>query len=167
MKAYLLCMIPLAMLAACGGPGPVSDDAGNSASLPAPETSRASDPSGAAPQANAAKPPRPATGPGPAASAAIPAALHGRWGMTPDDCTSTRGDDKGLLTISAGELRFYESRAVPTSNVQSSPQSFSADFAFTGEGMEWTKFQTLQLQDDKLVRTESNPTTSYTYARCG
>ncbi len=31
----------------------------------------------------------------------IPAALHGRWGMVPADCTSTRGDNKGLLTITA------------------------------------------------------------------
>src|SRR5688500_4994135 len=30
---------------------------------------------------------------------AIPAAFHGRWGMVPADCTSTKGDAKGLITI--------------------------------------------------------------------
>ena len=50
--------------------------------------------------------------------------------------------------------------------MNSSSDSFSAEYAFTGEGLRWTKYQTLELQGDKLVRTESNPTTSYTYARC-
>ena len=72
-----------------------------------------------------------------------------------------------MLTVSRDGLRFYESRAVPVANVNTSPDSFSAEYAFTGEGMQWKKFQTLELQGDKLVRTESNPTTSYTYARCG
>ena len=39
---------------------------------------------------------------------AIPASLHGRWGLTPADCTSTRGDAKGLLIVSADGLKFYE-----------------------------------------------------------
>src|SRR6188472_2988303 len=46
-------------------------------------------------------------------AAPIPAALQGRWGLTPADCTSALGDAKGLLVINANELRFYESRAVP------------------------------------------------------
>ena len=41
----------------------------------------------------------------------IPAAFHGRWGMVPADCTSTRGDDKGLITVDANSIKFYESRA--------------------------------------------------------
>lgn len=84
----------------------------------------------------------------------------------PGDCTSTRGDAKGLLTISGSDLRFYESHAIPKGNVKTSADSFSADFAFSGEGMTWTRFQTLELQNGKLVRTESSPMASYTYARC-
>src|SRR5688572_30753552 len=34
------------------------------------------------------------------AASTIPASLHGRWGLTPADCTSTRGDAKGLLIVS-------------------------------------------------------------------
>lgn len=99
-------------------------------------------------------------------SEAIPARFHGRWGLTPADCTSTRGDAKGLMLISADQLRFYESTAVPTTNVKTSPESFSADFSWTGEGMSWTKFQSLELQNGKLVRTESSPIASFTYVRC-
>ena len=105
-------------------------------------------------------------GSNPSPAAAIPAALHGRWGLTPGDCTSTRGDAKGLLIVSGDGLRFYESRATPVRNVQASADSVSADFAFTGEGQTWTKYQALALEDDKLIRTESSPMASFTYARC-
>ncbi|HVH49080.1 MAG TPA: hypothetical protein VM760_04280 [Sphingomicrobium sp.] len=151
--------------AACGKTDPVADNASNSAALPAPVEVNASDPSGAPPPANATTPPHP-TSDSAEAAVRIPAVLHGRWGLTPGDCTSTRGDNKGLLTVAADGLRFYESRAVPVAHVNSSSDSFSAEYAFTGEGLRWTKYQTLELQGDKLVRTESNPTTSYTYARC-
>lgn len=100
------------------------------------------------------------------AGATIPEALHGRWGMVPADCTSTRGDAKGLLTISAGELRFYESVARPAAEIEASADSISGQFAFTGEGTTWTRFQSLELQDGKLVRSENEPTQSYTYVAC-
>lgn len=68
--------------------------------------------------------------------------------------------------ISARELLFNESRAVPAGNFNGSDNSFSADFTFTGDGRTWTTFQTLQLQDKRLVRTTSSPMASYTYAKC-
>ena len=86
--------------------------------------------------------------------------------MTPGDCTSTRGDAKGLLVVSADGLRFYESRAIPAANAEASADSFSADVAFTGEGQNGTKYQALSLDADRLVRTESSPMASFTYARC-
>ena len=158
-------MIVMAATAACGGPDPVADDANEASALPAPANANVSNPTGAAPPGNSSAQADKTTGAS-TAVASIPAFLHGRWGLTPGDCTSTRGDNKGLLTISAGGLQFYESRAVPVAHVNSSADSFSAEYSFSGEGMSWTKYQTLELQDDKLVRTESNPTTSYTYARC-
>ena len=150
---------------ACERRDPVAKGANEAASLPAPIETNVSDPSGAAPPPNATTPPQPGSGSSRPA-AAIPAALHGRWGLTPGDCTSTRGDNKGLLVVSAGELKFYESRAVPTGNTQSSADSFSADFTFTGEGMTWTKFETLTRKGNELTRTESNPMASFVYAKC-
>ncbi len=96
----------------------------------------------------------------------IPASMHGRWALTPGDCTTTRGDDKGLLTISAKELRFYESVAVPAANVATSDNAVEGSFNFTGEGQNWTSRQTLQVKGDKLMRKQSDPPTSLTYTRC-
>jgi len=97
---------------------------------------------------------------------AIPAAFQGRWGLTPADCTSTRGDTKGLLTIAADKLTFYEARAIPAGTLKQTKDSVSGDFNFTGEGQNWKRYQVLELQNSKLVRTESGPMASYTYARC-
>jgi hypothetical protein len=86
--------------------------------------------------------------------------------MTPADCTSTRGDAKGLLVIDDKALRFYESRAVPVGDIGGTPDSFTGDFTFTGEGQTWTSYETLQIQGRRLVRTTSSPMASYTYAKC-
>jgi hypothetical protein len=156
-------------LLGCERRDPVADEANNVVGLPsADHVAGAKDGN---PSADGSAPTNveivPAAQARPAApAAAIPAALHGRWGLTPADCTSTRGDAKGLLVVSGDGLQFYESRAVPTANVGNSSDSFSADFAFTGEGQSWTKFETLQLKKEKLVRTESSPMASFTYARC-
>ena len=101
-----------------------------------------------------------------AAPGKIPASLHGRWGMTPGDCTSTRGDNKGLLVVTAEGMKFYESRATPAGDLKTSPNSASGDFNFTGEGMTWKKYEALEIQSNKLVRTESSPMKSFAYARC-
>lgn len=154
-------------IAACNKRDPVAAEADTTVGFPSVENVAGGtdgNPSAdGSPPANVAT--APATQAQPAA-AAIPAALHGRWGLTPADCTSTRGDAKGLLLVSADGLKFYESRAVPARNASVSGNSIGADFDFTGEGQSWTKFETLQIKKDKLIRTESSPMASFTYARC-
>ena len=167
MRLPYFSLLFLALVSACERRDPVADQLDNDSALPAPQVANASDPSGAAPPPNSENPPTPVTSGSTAAAAAIPAMFHGRWGLAPADCTSNLGDAKGLLVIGPDRLTFYESRAVPAGNVETSEDSFSADFAFTGEGQSWTRFQSLELQKGgKLVRTESGPMASYTYAKC-
>ncbi len=142
MKYNILAISAAALLSACGQ-GPVSDDANNVGTaaevemLPPDENvvapandldSRVEDPAA------------------PSGSLKIPASMHGRWGLTPGDCTSTRGDAKGLMIVSADSLKFYESSAKPAGELKFSADSASGDFAFTGEGMTWKKYQSLELQ---------------------
>jgi hypothetical protein len=159
MKRLISCLLLSVALFACSKRDPVDKDAKNTAGLPTinePAPDATGKPPANAVAANAA----------PAPAAAIPAALQGRWALAPNDCTSIRGDAKGLLVIGPGELRFYESRAVPGANVATSADSISGEFAFTGEGQTWSKFQALQRKKEELVRTESNPNASFTYAKC-
>jgi hypothetical protein len=164
MKFFLPAALALA-LTACGSSDPVAESAENTTALPANigEPAPAIPAPDGSPPENATAAAAPVTGDG---SIRIPAFLQGRWGMTPADCTSARGDAKGLLVIDPGHLRFYESVAIPVGNTNASDDSFSADYRFTGEGQTWQRFESLQLQDKRLVRTTSNPMASYTYAKC-
>jgi hypothetical protein len=87
--------------------------------------------------------------------------------LTPADCTSALGDAKGLLVINANELRFYESRAVPTADVDGDANSINGNFIFTGEGQTWTRYVALKVDKGVLTRTETKPTASFSYAKCG
>lgn len=102
------------------------------------------------------------------AATAIPAAFHGRWGMVEGDCTSTRGDAKGLITVTGDMITFYESRAKLARVTQDAPENFTGVFDFTGEGQNWTKEQNLRLtgSSNTLIRTETEPSASFTYRRC-
>jgi hypothetical protein len=173
-RAAFPVLIALAALSACGGGGPVDKNAKNVAGLPDPADVAGADVGTASadgsPPANVLAPggraPLTSGDTATAEQAAIPAALQGRWGMSPSDCIDNVGDGKGLLTITGGELRHYESVARPARNVKTSANSISGDFDYRGEGKSWTKFQSLEIQEEKLVRTESSPMASFTYARC-
>ena len=147
-------------IATCGGNEPVADDA-SGAALPEVESDPPDEMSGAGDSENGAVPAAARE-----AVTTIPAALHGRWALGPADCQDRTGAAKGLLVVSADELRFYESRARPVGNVEQGSDYLSADFAFEGEGQTWKRFQSLQIRGDTLVRTESTPMETYTYARC-
>lgn len=86
----------------------------------------------------------------------IPAALHGRWGLVAADCTSTRGDAKGLIEVDGQSVTFYESRATLYNVAERDGDSIRATFAFTGEGMEWTRDMALESAEGgaALIRSE-------------
>ena len=162
--APILVIGGLMSMVACSGRDPVvADEANNLAAAPADVDVLPADESAITPtnemENGAAEPVNDA-------ARTIPASLHGRWSLTPADCTSTRGDAKGLLIVSAESLKFYESLGKPAGTLTTSADSASGDFAFTGEGMTWKRYEALELQDNKLVRTESSPMASFTYARC-
>ncbi|WP_294121317.1 hypothetical protein [Sphingomonas sp.] len=98
----------------------------------------------------------------------IPAAFRGRWGMVPADCTSTRGDAKGLIIIDDDSIKFFESNAVLTKVTQSAPENFTGTFAFSGEGESWTNSQNLKLggSSNTLLRKQSDIAQPFTYQRC-
>ncbi len=103
--------------------------------------------------------------------AAIPAAMQGRWGLVPGDCTSQRGDAKGLLVIERSRLKFYESVARLGAVRERSESRIHAAFSFTGEGMDWTRDLTLELAGDgkTLVRREFGAEAAaepFEYHRC-
>ena len=101
----------------------------------------------------------------------IPAAFRGRWGINRADCTSTRGDAKGLLTIDNARLTLYESRGTLAKVLAATAGSFEARFGFSGEGQTWQRTERLTLVDNKLQRRTDaepgqEPPVRLTYERC-
>ena len=94
----------------------------------------------------------------------IPAQFHGRWGINRADCTSTRGDAKGLIDVSGTAIKFYESRATLKEQRPAIATSFSGLYGFTGEGQTWEKVVTLTRTGDTLKRADDEG--SYDYKRC-
>ena len=171
MKAFLAA-IPLVFLlsaAACGKREPVDEDAENTAGLEA-VVAKANATAEAVHDNADATPPAPGTGgnastpPSPVPGAVILARYQGRWGMVPADCTSTRGDNKGLMTIGDTSIRFYESTATLEEQRPAIATSFSGSFAFRGEGQIWEKVMTFTRTGDTLKRAEEEGT--FTYTRC-
>lgn len=102
----------------------------------------------------------------------IPQAIRGRWGLVPADCTSKLGDAKGLLTISAGQLKFYESVAKVGRIKEADESRLRATFNYSGEGQTWTQDVVLALEGGgkTLVRRDYGPDAlpgPLTYTRCG
>ena len=167
-----LAALPLSFLlvaVACSKNEPVVDDAENAAGLDQVVA-----------QANAAAeavhdqadqtPPAPGTNQQepvlaqPVPGGVIPARYQGRWGMVAADCTSTRGDAKGLMTIGDTSIKFHESTATLTEQRPAIATSFSGLFAFRGEGQAWEKVMTFTRTGDTLKRAEDGG--SFTYKRC-
>ena len=89
--------------------------------------------------------------------AGIPATLRGRWGLVAADCEPGRADAKGLMVVSGDKLEFYESVGTLGTASERLPQSIRAGFAFTGEGMTWTREMVLETDGETLTRTEFGP----------
>jgi hypothetical protein len=171
MKA-LLAAIPLILIAgaaACGKADPVAEDAENAdglesvvaeANATADAIRNQADDTPPAPGTNQTAP----TPPDPVPGGVIPAHYQGRWGLVPEDCTSTRGDAKGLMTIGDTSIRFYESTATLTRQRPAIATSFAGLFAFRGEGQAWEKVMTFTRTGDRLERAD--PEGKFTYRRC-
>lgn len=96
--------------------------------------------------------------------AVIPAQYRGRWGLVAPDCTSAKGDAKGLIAIGDKTIRFYESTATLRERRPAIATSFSGLFDFTGEGQTWQKPVTLTRTGDMLKRADDEG--NFSYKRC-
>ena len=99
----------------------------------------------------------------------IPEQFRGRWALVPADC---KGDAaaKGLLVINDARLTFYESRGtLDRIDAWEPANRFTANYGFSGEGMNWERVITLERNGPKLRRTEEGGEegpVDLTYTRC-
>jgi hypothetical protein len=125
-----------------------------------------SSPSTAAVMGSAGGQPLAAPAPAAIADVRLPPAFVGRWGLVPADCTSRKGDNKGLMTVAPDRLTFYESRATIARLEGVSPAEFRATLAFTGEGQEWREETGLVLEEGGRVLVRVVDGERLRYTRC-
>ncbi|EIZ80154.1 hypothetical protein WSK_1187 [Novosphingobium sp. Rr 2-17] len=89
----------------------------------------------------------------------IPPALRGRWGLVAGDCTGPADVAKGLMTVSAGQLKFYEAVANLTNVKSARADAVTGNFDFSGEGQSWTLQVALTSPDGgkTMVRKDTGP----------
>jgi len=155
----LLATISLLTLAACDSSAP---DSGESTDVIAEETTAAAGPLPTDTTSPTASP----------TATTIPSAIQGRWGLVAADCEPGRDDAKGLLTIDATKLEFYESVGTLGAISEASASRLRATFAFTGEGQTWQRDMLLAVEDGGavLVRTEYGEDAApapLRYTKCG
>lgn len=155
MRALPLALIAITALTACDG-GTEADD---QAAIPAEASAPTPTPSLQSPVAAGSE------------ATAIPADMRGRWGLVSADCDPSRSDAKGLLTITADKLEFYESVATLDEIEEATPTRLRATFDFIGEGMTWERDMLIELQDDgrALLRREFGEDAApdaFRYAQC-
>lgn len=163
MAGKLTVIAALVGLAACRAPEEPEQAATIGAAAPGgPNTAAAMGSAGGQPL------PAPAPAPAPTAIAdgRLPSAFVGRWGLVPADCTSTGGDNKGLMTVTPDRLAFYESRATIARLEGVSPTELRATLAFTGEGQEWREETGLVLEDGGRVLVRVVDGERLRYTRC-
>ncbi len=161
-RSLILFALPIALVGCSQDPAAPAGDANPGAATADGTTAMATEPAAPAPS------PTDTSG---IPEGGIPVALQGNWGMVPADCTSTRGDNKGLLRITATSLQFYESLGRLGAIRDRSDTSIKADFTFTGEGMTWNREETLSVDGNTLTRSEKGsdePGSAgpFTYSRC-
>lgn len=148
MKRFSLPLLVLPLsLAACSDPTPSPDASATPSLAPAVSESEALAP----PVAPGASMSAPA-----AADASFPMAMRGRWGMNGADCDPARDDNKGLMTVGADSVKFYESVGKIGVVAERSDTMLRATLDFEGEGMEWKRDARYELSDGgkTLVLTE-------------
>lgn len=147
------------LLAACGGADEPTLPSGDETPTPA------------APDGGIGDAATPGAEPSDMSAAGIPEPLRGRWGLVAADCEPGRSDAKGLLVVGADKLEFYESVGTLGEASERTPTRLRASFAFTGEGMSWTREMLLEMQHGgkALVRQEFGADAApdpFRYMRC-
>ena len=96
----------------------------------------------------------------------IPARWHGDWAADEAGCREPDAHIEGL-TVSADELRFHESIAVPRRVDTLDADSIRVESDYEGEGQQWTATQVMRLSNgDATLQVDGPDGASMTRIRC-
>jgi hypothetical protein len=96
----------------------------------------------------------------------IPAAFHGRWGMTIEDCTDPRREDSTALVVSATSIELPNASGKLAQTAGSFPERFVGSFIFNGDQGRWMSHEELSLTGSSNVLIRDADGERLRYRRC-
>jgi len=96
----------------------------------------------------------------------IPAAFHGRWGMTIEDCTDPRREGSTALVVGATSIELPNARGRLAQTAGNFPERFVGSFIFNGDQGRWMSQEELSLTGSSNVLIRDADGERFRYRRC-
>ena len=99
-------------------------------------------------------------------TAPIPAAFHGRWGMTVEDCIDPRREGSEALVIGPNRIELSDGRGQLAQTLGSFPERYIGIFAYHGDSGRWSQQEELSLTGSSNVLIRDADGERFRYRRC-
>jgi hypothetical protein len=96
----------------------------------------------------------------------IPAAFHGRWGVTVDDCIDPRRDGSEAVVIGATRIDLPDASGRLAQTLGNFPERFIGTFVYNGDSGRWSQKEELSLTGSSNVLIRDADGERFRYRRC-
>jgi hypothetical protein len=99
-------------------------------------------------------------------TAPIPAAFHGRWGVTVEDCVDPRRDGSEAVVIGPNRIELPDARGQLAQTLGDFPERYIGMFAYNGDSGRWLQKEELSLTGSSNVLVRDADGERFRYRRC-
>ena len=96
----------------------------------------------------------------------IPAAFHGRWGVTVEDCIDPRRDGSEAVVIGATRIDLPDASGRLAQTLGNFPERFVGMFGYNGDSGRWSQKEELSLTGSSNVLVRDADGERFRYRRC-
>ena len=104
--------------------------------------------------------------PAPPGTAPIPAAFHGRWGVSVEDCIDPRREGSEAIVVSANRLELPDASGQLLQTLGNYPERFVGMFGYNGDSGRWAQKEELSLTGSSNVLVRDADGERFRYRRC-
>lgn len=99
-------------------------------------------------------------------TAPIPAAFHGRWGLTVEDCVDPRRDGSQAVVIGSNRIELPDGRGQLAQTLGNFPERYIGVFVYNGDSGRWSQKEELSLTASSNVLIRDADGERFRYRRC-
>ena len=96
----------------------------------------------------------------------IPAAFHGRWGVSVEDCIDPRRDGSEAVVIGPNRIELPDARGQLLQTLGNYPERFIGMFGYNGDAGRWAQKEELSLTGSSNVLVRDADGERFRYRRC-